>query len=136
MSNITPIRVTGTFTPSGTQDVNIVSPIPLPISATTLPLPVGAATEATLLILETNVAKNYGTWGYISGIDGTIVVSGSKRIIGIGAYSLLGGSFTINGGNTITIPSGVAYNIEPKGNLVDPTFIFTGTNTFLIETVS
>lgn len=32
MSNKTPIRVTGTFTPSGTQDVNIVSPIPLEIT--------------------------------------------------------------------------------------------------------
>lgn len=117
MSNITPIRVTGTFTPSGTQDVNIVSPNPLP-------------TE------DINIEKSFGTWGYISGTNGTVVVSGAKRIIGIGAYSLLGGSFTINGGNTITIPSGVAYNIEPRGNLIDPTIIFTGTDTFLIETVS
>jgi hypothetical protein len=117
MSNQTPIRVTGTFTPVGTTDVNIVSPNPLP-------------TE------DINIEKSFGTWGYISGIDGTVVVSGGKRIIGIGAYSFLGGTFTINGGDTITIPSGVAYNIEPRGNLVDPTFVFTGTNTFLIETVS
>ena len=34
MSNITPIRVTGTFTPAGTQDVNIVSPNPLPVTGT------------------------------------------------------------------------------------------------------
>lgn len=34
MSNKTPIRVTGTFTPSGTQDVNIVSPNPLPVTGT------------------------------------------------------------------------------------------------------
>ncbi len=31
MSNKTPIRVTGSFTPVGTQDINIVSPIPLEI---------------------------------------------------------------------------------------------------------
>lgn len=30
MSNKTPIRVTGTLTPSGTQDVEIIAPIPLP----------------------------------------------------------------------------------------------------------
>lgn len=30
MSNVTPIRVTGTLTPSGTQDVEIIAPIPLP----------------------------------------------------------------------------------------------------------
>lgn len=34
MSNKTPIRVTGTFTPSGVQDVNVVSPNPLPVSGT------------------------------------------------------------------------------------------------------
>lgn len=32
MSNKTPIRVTGSLTPTGTQDVEIVSPIPLPVS--------------------------------------------------------------------------------------------------------
>ena len=32
MSNLTPIRVTGTFSPSGTQNVNIVSPDPLPVT--------------------------------------------------------------------------------------------------------
>lgn len=32
MSNKTPIRVTGSFTPVGVQDVNIVSPIPLEIT--------------------------------------------------------------------------------------------------------
>lgn len=114
---------------------NYHTPLPVTISGT-IPLPTGAATEATLAALATDVEKNYGTWGYTSGIDGTIVITGSKRVTGIGAYSLLGGSFTINGGDTITVPSGVAFNIQPNGNLVDPTFIFTGTNTFIIETVS
>lgn len=31
MSNKTPIRVLGTFTPSGTQDVQIVAPLPVPV---------------------------------------------------------------------------------------------------------
>lgn len=115
-ANVTPLRVIGTGSGAG-LNVNIVSPNPLPTQ-------------------DTNLLKNYGTWGYTSGIDGTIVITGSKRVIGIGVYSLLGGSFTINGGDTITIPSGVAFNIEPNGNLIDPTFIFTGTNTFVIETVS
>lgn len=34
MSNKTPIRVLGTFTPTGTQDVNIVSPLPIPVDLT------------------------------------------------------------------------------------------------------
>lgn len=62
----TPVPVSGTIvvTPSGTQDVNIVSTIPLPvtgtffqatqpISAASLPLPTGASTEATLLGIKT-----------------------------------------------------------------------------------
>ena len=32
MSNQTPIRVTGTLTPSGTQNVDIIAPIPLPVT--------------------------------------------------------------------------------------------------------
>lgn len=125
MPNLTPILVTGTFTPSGTQDVNVVASV----------LPTGAATEATLLILSDNIARSYGTWSYSSGINGTVVVTGGKRVIGISAYSVLGGSFTINGGDTILIPAGVAYNIEPNGNLTDPTFIFSDTNTYFIELV-
>lgn len=117
MANKTPILVTGTFTPGGTQDVNIVSPNPLPT-------------------LDQNLKKGYGTWSYASGIDGTVTVTGTKRVIGISAYSQLGGSFTINGGDTITIPSGVAYNIQPSGNLIDPTIIFSETNTYFVELVS
>lgn len=34
VQNTTPIPVSATFTPSGTQDVNVVSPNPLPVSGT------------------------------------------------------------------------------------------------------
>lgn len=99
-----------------------------------LPLPAGAATEATLLGIKTDIDKNYGTWSYYSGINGSVSVTG--KVVGISAYSALGGSFTINGGATITLPIGVAISIEPKGNLVSPTIIFTGTSTYFIEVVS
>jgi hypothetical protein len=136
MSNITPIRVTGTLTPTGTQDVNIVSPNPLPVSVTASVLPTGAATEATLLTLETNVAKNYGTWFYYAGVVGTVVVAAGQRVVGISAFSVLGGSLAINGGADITLPPGVAINIEPKGNLIAPTIVFTETDTYIVEVVS
>lgn len=123
----TPILVTGSLTPTGTQDVSIVSPTPLPT---------GAATEATLLTLETDVGKNYGVWSYYSGINGTVAVTTGQRVVGIAAYAALGGTLTINGGATITIPIGVSINIEPKGNLVAPTIIFSGTSTYFIEVVS
>lgn len=117
MSNKTPILVTGTFTPGGTQDVNIVSPNPLPVS-------------------EANLDKNYGTWAYYSGINGTVIVTAGQRVVGISAYSALGGTITINGGATITLPIGVAVSISPNGNLVAPTIIFTGTSTYFVEVVS
>lgn len=53
MSNVTPIRVTGSFTPSGTQDVNIISPIPLEViikSATSTITRVASSVTSILLI--------------------------------------------------------------------------------------
>lgn len=54
MSNVTPIRVTGSFTPSGTQDVNIVSPIPLEITieaaATSVVTRVPSSTSSIMLV--------------------------------------------------------------------------------------
>lgn len=112
-----PILVTGSLTPTGTQDVRLVSPNPLPVT-------------------EINLDKNYGTWAYYSGLTGTVIVSAGQRVVGISAYSSSGGSLTINGGSTVTLPAGVAISIEPNGNLVAPTIIFVGTNTFFVEVVS
>ena len=53
MSNKTPIRVTGTFTPSGTQDVNIISPIPLEVivkAATSTVTRVSSSTTSIVLV--------------------------------------------------------------------------------------
>jgi hypothetical protein len=81
MSNITPIRVTGTFTPSGTQDVNIVSPDPLnvtivaPISLISVSaLAVGSATNVpdstlTTIVTYTAIAATQITRIGVSGTD-------------------------------------------------------------------
>lgn len=53
MSNKTPIRVVGTFTPSGTQDVNIISPIPLEVivkAANSVVTRVPSSTTSIMLI--------------------------------------------------------------------------------------
>jgi hypothetical protein len=55
MSNITPIRVTGTLTPSGTQDVEIISPIPLPVVI------VGEETFANAVNIYAEMLVPYGT---------------------------------------------------------------------------
>lgn len=103
---------------------------------TSLPLPTGAATEATLSVIKTDVDKLFGTWAYYAGINGTVTVTAGQRVVGISAYSALGGTITINGGATITLPIGVAVSIEPNANLVAPTIIFTGTSTYFVEVVS
>lgn len=147
MSNKTPIRVTGSFTPSGTQDINITevggNPVTttVPVSGTVTVVPSGTQNVSVvspnpLPVSESNIDRNFGTWAYYSGINGTVVVTGGQRVVGISAYSATGGSFTINGGSTITLPAGTAISIEPNANLIAPTIIFTGTNTYFIEVVS
>lgn len=108
------------------------------VDGTTIPapLPTGAATEATLAGLKADIDKNYGTWSYAAGVVGTVVVPAATRVVGISAYSALGGSLTINGGNSIVLPVGVAVNIAPNGNLVSPTIVFTGTSTYFVEMVA
>lgn len=74
-----------------------------------------------------------GTWGYVSDISGTETLSGSKRVIGITAVSTAGGTITINGGDTITLPANSSFKMAPQANLVDPTIIFTATNSYVVE---
>lgn len=102
---------------------------PLPVTST----PSGSGTQA---VTEANLDLNFGTWGYASGVSGTPTIGAGKRVIGISAHSTVGGSFTINGGNTITVPANVSVNINPLGNLVNPTIVFTSTDTFFVEFVS
>jgi hypothetical protein len=60
MSNKTPIRVTGTFTPSGTQDVNIISPIPLEViskAVTSTVTRVNSSTSSIILLAANTVRE-------------------------------------------------------------------------------
>lgn len=87
-------------------------------------------------VTETNVDKNFGTWAYYAGTNGTVAVTSGQRVLGIGTHATTAGSFTINGGTSIPIPAGVSVNIEPLANLVAPTIVFTGTDSYFIEVVS
>lgn len=92
--------------------------------------------------LVSRVPDQSGTWGYASGTSGTEVLTGGKRVLQITAIALeAAATITINGGDTITIPYGStdsvssSITIEPKGNLTDPTLVFTGTDSYLVEFV-
>lgn len=85
----------------------------------------------------------YGTWGYTAGVSGTVTMTGSKRVLSITAIAQgAAASFTVNSGDTVTLPydtlsrAGSAVTLEPKGNLTDPTIVFTSTKSYVIEYVT
>jgi hypothetical protein len=87
-------------------------------------------------VTEVNVDKNFGAWSYYAGAFGTVIVGAGQRVLGIGVHATTTGVLTINGGASIPIPAGVSINIEPLANLVAPTIVFTGTDSYMVEVVS
>lgn len=77
-----------------------------------------------------------GSWAYYAGASGTVTVSAGQRVIGIAAHATTAGSMTINGGASVPIPANVGLAIAPNGNLVAPTIVFTGTDSYFVEVVS
>lgn len=116
------LKVTGTFTPSGTQNVAVTN---FPSTQT-----------IAGVITETNVDKSFGTWAYYGGTSGTITVGAGQRVLSISCHSTIGGSLTINGGATIPVPANVGFAINPRGNLVAPTIVYSSTDSYFIEVVS
>lgn len=93
------------------------------------------ASEETLAALASKVPDKTGTWGYYVGASGTVNVTG--RVLQITAKAGLStDSLTINGGPTITIPSGETVTIRPEGQLDSPTVVFSNTESYFIEVVS
>lgn len=103
-----------------------------------------AATESTLTAINGKLPDFSGTWGYNAGTNGTVTLSGSKRVLQITATALEAqGTITINGGDTIIIPYGATdkvssqITIAPIANLTDPTIIFSsGVDSYFIEHLS
>lgn len=102
-----------------------------------------AAIAASTASVDGKLPDVSGTWGYNSGVSGTLVLSGGKRVLQITAIAEeAAATITINGGDTITLPYGTtdkvssAITIEPKGNLTNPTIIFTATKAWFVEYVT
>ncbi len=77
-----------------------------------------------------------GTWGYNAGVAGTLTLTGGKKVIGIAAHATVAGSMSINGGDSIPIPANSGIQFSPVGTLVNPTIIFTGTDSYVAEYIS
>jgi len=85
-----------------------------------------------------NITTMTGTWGYKAGISGTPTLPVGSKVLAITALATSVGSasFTVNGGDTITIPTSQSFTLEPRGNLVAPTVVFTGTASYVVEYVT
>lgn len=108
-----------------------------------LPLPAGAATtanqaigNASLSSVNDKLPDLSGTWGYDSGVSGSVTIGVGKRVLQITAVAgALGATMTINGGSTVTIPALTSITLEPCGNLTAPSLVFTGTAGYFVEHV-
>lgn len=80
-----------------------------------------------------------GDWAYRAGTSGTVdfaSVPTQKRILNITATAPTtgNGSITINGGDAITVPAGLQFNVPiPEEKLVDPVIVFTGTDSYYVD---
>jgi hypothetical protein len=92
--------------------------------------------EFKLNDLESLLALYMGTPGYKAGVEGTVTLTGSKKVVGIIAHSDLGGTVSINDGDDIIIPAGTGFSFSPKGNYIDPEIIFTDTDSYVVEYIT
>jgi hypothetical protein len=96
----------------------------------------GDASEATLSDLRGRVPDESGTWAYSAGTSGTVAVAANRRVIGIAAAAVSSGATVqINGGDTVPVPENMSIEVIPRGNLVAPTIVFTGTASYFVESV-
>lgn len=99
----------------------------------------GAHQEVVTLADEAGgpaLPKLVGAWDYRAGASGTVSVPAGGRVVGIAAHSTAGGSFTINGGNSVPVPANVGVAVVPNAQLVAPTLVFTGTDSWFVEFVT
>lgn len=80
-------------------------------------------------------ANQTGVWGYRAGVSGTPSIPAGAKVLQVTAASVAGGSLTINGGDTVPLPPNGSISIEPRGNLVAPTLVFTATSAYFVEYV-
>lgn len=115
----------GTVAISGTVSVTETSPVDVS----------SLATEATLGTIDGKIPDESGSWAYSAGSAGTATFTG--RVIGIAAHATTAGSAQINGGDWIPVPANAQFDLTPKANLAGPgTVVFTGTDSYFVETVT
>lgn len=130
----------GGATAGGLTDAQLrASPVPVSIDSINLPADLATADNqlvgnASLASIDGKLPDLSGAWDYNAGTSGTLSVAASRRVLQITAVAgALGATVVINGGQTITLPALTSIAIEPKGNLVAPSIVFTGTTAYFVE---
>jgi hypothetical protein len=95
-----------------------------------------ASDQSAVPTSNTFQSNQTGTWGYDAGTSGTASIGSGKRVIGIAAHATTAGSFTINGGVSIPVPANSSVEIQPLGNVTNPTIVFSGTDSYFVEFLS
>ena len=133
-----PAKVAGvaTTTPGDTDPGVVVRVAGTPTVNGTVAL--DAPTLAALESVNATITNESGTWGYRSGITGTPSIPAGARVLSISAIAPADtpASFTVDGGNAITIPGYQNFSLSPKGNLIAPVLVFTGTESYVVEFVT
>lgn len=78
-----------------------------------------------------------GKWGYHAGASGTVTLTGGEVVASIHAHSTAGGSFTVNGGDSIPIPASASWFklTMPTDALADAVIVFTTTDSYVVQTI-
>lgn len=83
-----------------------------------------------------NLPDYTGTWDYAAGSFGTQNVPAGGRVLSIVASAQgADASVAINGGDPIMVRDGKDMTINPEGQLIAPTVVFTGTVSYFIDWV-
>lgn len=93
--------------------------------------------NASLALIAQKTPNITGIFGYKSATNGTLTLTGSKRVLSITASSgNTASTIQINGGDIINIPILKNISIEVAGNITDPTIVFTNTTSYFVSYVS
>jgi hypothetical protein len=79
-----------------------------------------------------------GTWDYRAGVSGTVNVPAGARLLSFTCVAGSGGagSVSINGGNSIPVPAGSPFSLAPDAEVIAPTIVFTGTDSYVVQFVT
>jgi len=133
MVGITNNRLDTRYLSSVTDSIAITGSVTTSGSVAVTSLPAIGITNTSF-----NVTNLTGTPFYNAGTGGgTVALTGGKKLLGVTAYAKgADGTMTINGGDTITIRSGLTLSFSPLGNYVNPTIVFSAAIDYIVEGVS